>query len=191
MDVMLSNSSNPFINSVVCSPQAIETNEKLPIESHTEEILFETPVRLIKNFKYVINILCTQSKSFIQDDQLFSPQSSFGISAISPTKNLSPGVGTLLKKQQVSSGNKNILRTINQMDPPLATSQLSSPLIGNKTEGQSISNTSNIPYTMTINNDTSIMDNRNGYIPLTPMSNISVISNSLESNNQDIVSIHF
>ncbi|KAH9417749.1 Myb- protein A [Dermatophagoides pteronyssinus] len=169
MDVMLSNSSNPFINSVVCSPQAIETNEKLPIESHTEEILFETP-----------------SKSFIQDDQLFSPQSSFGISAISPTKNLSPGVGTLLKKQQVSSGNKNILRTINQMDPPLATSQLSSPLIGNKTEGQSISNTSNIPYTMTINNDTSIMDNRNGYIPLTPMSNISVISNSLESNNQDI-----
>lgn len=77
------------------------------------------------------------------------------------------------------------------MDPPLASSQLSSPLIGNKTEGQSISNTSNIPYTMTINNDTSIMDNRNGYIPLTPMSNISVISNSLESNNQDIVSIHF
>ena len=56
MDVMLSNSSNPFINSVVCSPQAIETNEKLPIESHTEEILFETPVRLVKIYKYVINI---------------------------------------------------------------------------------------------------------------------------------------
>nr|XP_046920165.1 myb-like protein A isoform X1 [Dermatophagoides farinae] len=178
MDVMLSNSSNPFINSCVRSPTT-ETNEKIQIESNSEEILFETP-----------------SKSFIQDDQLFSPQSSFVISTISPTKCMSPGVGTFLKKQPVSTVNKNILHTsptvtnnnnnngiISQMGPPSSSS-----LIGNKTElvGQLNSST---PYSMAIyNNNASIMDNghNDGYIPLTPMSNISVISNPSESNNRDI-----
>ncbi|KAH7643007.1 uncharacterized protein LOC124497616 isoform X1 [Dermatophagoides farinae] len=176
MDVMLSNSSNPFINSGVRSPTT-ETNEKIQIESNSEEILFETP-----------------SKSFIQDDQLFSPQSSFVISTISPNKCMSPGVGTFLKKQPaVLTVNKNILHTsptvannnnngiISQMGPPPSSS-----LIGNKTEGQLNSST---PYSMAIdNNNASIMDNghNDGYIPLTPMSNISVISNPFESNNQDI-----
>ena len=48
MDVMLSNSSNPFINSGVRSPTT-ETNEKIQIESNSEEILFETPVRFFHN----------------------------------------------------------------------------------------------------------------------------------------------
>ncbi|XP_075590454.1 uncharacterized protein LOC124497616 isoform X3 [Dermatophagoides farinae] len=147
MDVMLSNSSNPFINSGVRSPTT-ETNEKIQIESNSEEILFETP-----------------SKSFIQDDQLFSPQSSFVISTISPNKCMSPGVGTFLKKQPaVLTVNKNILHTsptvannnnngiISQMGPPPSSS-----LIGNKTEGQLNSST---PYSMAIdNNNASIMDN--------------------------------
>ena len=108
---------------------------------------------------------------------------------------MSPGVGTFLKKQPVSTVNKNILHTsptvtnnnnngiISQMGPPPSSS-----LIGNKTEGQLNSST---PYSMAIdNNNASIMDNghNDGYIP---MSNISVISNPSESNNRDIVSINF
>ena len=113
---------------------------------------------------------------------------------------MSPGVGTFLKKQPVSTVNKNILHTSptvtnnnnngisSQMGPPPSSS-----LIGNKTElvGQLNSST---PYSMAIyNNNASIMDNghNDGYIPLTPMSNISVISNPSESNNRDIVSINF